>query len=51
MGHNEFDVTGLAGLPDLSLRVPHKARLIGAHDLSPGTRVTEYRADDSARGF
>jgi NACHT domain len=50
LGHNIFDVSSLAGMPNLTIRIPAKARLIGADELGPASSVIEYQADDYARG-
>jgi NACHT N-terminal Helical domain 1/NACHT domain len=42
MGNSTFDITTLAGMPNLTVHVPAKAKIIGADKLGPMSRVTEF---------
>lgn len=41
MGHSAFDVNSLAGIQDLLITVPSKARVLGADKLGPSSHVYE----------
>jgi len=44
-GHTEFDVAALAGMQDVTITVPPKARVTGAEEIAPSTRIV--RSGDS----
>jgi hypothetical protein len=42
MGYDVFDLTGLQGKPDITIRVPVNSALIGADELGPRTNLVEF---------
>ena len=47
-GQNTFDVSSLAGIRDLAITVPPRARVTGADRLGPMSRITDSEYIDSA---
>jgi hypothetical protein len=45
-GHGAFDVSFLAGIQDLVITVPPRARIVGADRLGPTSRVEEFEYED-----
>jgi hypothetical protein len=42
MGHGDYDLNALAGIPNLTIRVPKGARISGGNKLGSGTMVEEF---------